>query len=56
MFCDHDRGTREEVTDARGIFVTFVCAKCRVEKLKGFRADIFTDAGYWTDEPVEGDD
>lgn len=47
---------REEVVDARGIFVTFVCDDCRKEKLKGYRSDIFENPGYWADEPIEEDD
>jgi hypothetical protein len=41
--------------DARGIFVAFVCDVCEQEKRKGFRDDIFTDANYWTDEPIDDD-
>ena len=47
---------RRELTDARGIFCTFVCDKCEKEKRGRFRPDIFTDSQYWTDEPVESDD
>jgi len=28
---------REEIKDARGIHVAFVCDKCRKEKLAGYR-------------------
>ena len=47
---------REEVYDARGIFVTFVCDKCREKKLSGFRPEIFTDGDYECDEPVDPED
>ena len=49
---------REDVTDARGIFVAYVCDKCRKEKLKGYRREIFEDPNYdtfgETIEPEEG--
>jgi hypothetical protein len=41
-----------ELLDARGIYCGRVCEKCEAEKRAEFRADIFTDANYWTDEPV----
>lgn len=44
---------RQEVNDARGIFVAFVCSKCRARKLKGYRRDIFTDPNYPTTEPID---
>lgn len=46
---------REEIYDARGIFVAFVCDDCRASKLDTYRRDIFTNPSYWTDEPVESD-
>ena len=46
----------EPVYDARGIFVTFVCDKCREKKLSGFRPEIFTDGDYECDEPVDPED
>ena len=46
----------EEIHDARGIYVGRVCKKCKKEKLKGFRKDIFTDPNYQTDEPIEPDE
>lgn len=45
----------EEVCDARGIFVAYVCDKCRKERLSGYRPDIFTDSNYWHDEPIDED-
>ncbi len=44
---------REAVYDARGIFVAYVCDKCRKERLKGYRKEIFTDSNYEVDEPIE---
>ena len=46
---------RYEVTDARGIFVAFVCAECEDRKLSGYRPEIFTNPNYWHDEPLEDD-
>ena len=46
---------RYELSDARGIFVTFVCEKCEAKIKEGYRPDIFTDSNYWADEPVEED-
>ena len=43
---------REAVSDARGIFVTFACSKCRARKLKGYRREIFTNPGYSHSEPI----
>ena len=40
--------------DARGIFCTFVCDRCEVEKRKQFRPEIFTSL-YEADEPIEED-
>jgi len=44
---------REEVLDGYGIFLTYVCDKCRKEKLSQYRLDIF--ARYETDEQIEED-
>lgn len=41
------------VKDARGIPVAKCCPECQAEKLKGYRADIFTDANYYADEPID---
>jgi hypothetical protein len=46
---------RKEIIDARGIFVTYACEKCYSEKLEGYRADIFYDSNYYTDENIEPD-
>jgi len=42
----------ESVSDARGIFVAYVCDGCRGEKLAGYRPEIFTTS-YEADEPIE---
>lgn len=44
-----------ELLDARGIYCGRVCDECEAEKRAQFRPDVFTDANYWTDEPVEED-
>ena len=44
---------RRELKDARGIFCTFVCDKCERRKRREFRAEIFSDPAYETDEPIE---
>ena len=47
---------KDEEYDARGIFLTYACDKCRKQKLAGYRPDVLTDANYWADEAIEGDD
>lgn len=44
---------KRELKDARGIFCTFVCDRCEARKRGEFRAEIFTDASYAHDEPIE---
>lgn len=39
--------------DARGIFLTFACPKCREKKLGQFRPEVLTDPNYWHDEPID---
>lgn len=41
-----------EIVDARGIYVTKACDRCRAEKTKGYRPEIFTNPNYWHDEPL----
>jgi hypothetical protein len=41
------------VYDAKNIPVKRVCDDCRVEQLKGYRPEIFTNPGYSTTEPVD---
>lgn len=43
------------IYDARGIYVTAACDQCRTRRLSGYRTDIFTDASYWTDEPIDAE-
>lgn len=45
----------EDVYDARGIYVACVCDKCRKERLRGYRLEIFDDSDYECDEPIEPD-
>lgn len=45
-----------EIKDARGIFLTFACIKCRKEKLSHFRPDVLTNPNYPADEPIEEDE
>jgi len=45
-----------DLTDARGLFCTYVCEKCEGRKRKEFRAEIFEDANYDHDEPIEEDE
>ena len=47
---------KDEEYDARGIFLTYACSQCRAEKLGSYRSDVLTDANYWADEAIEGDD
>jgi hypothetical protein len=58
--CDEPNGhhihPRRALVDARGIFVAYVCDACEAEVRAGYREDIFTDAAYWADEPIEEDD
>jgi len=44
---------REEVIDGHGIFLCFVCDKCKKEKLSQYRNDIFEN--YDSDESIEED-
>ena len=41
--------------DARGIFLTYTCEDCHDRKMAGYRPDVLTDPGYWTDEPIDED-
>ncbi len=54
--CSYGSGLeREAIHDARGIFVTFVCEQCQVDRLSSYRPDIFTDPSYPCDEQIEPD-
>jgi hypothetical protein len=44
---------RHAEKDARGIFLCYVCEKCRDEKLSHYRPDVLTDPNYWHDEPID---
>lgn len=52
-YCEHTKADSWWEYDARGIPLARVCAKCRKEKLKGYRPDVLTDPNYWADEPIE---
>jgi hypothetical protein len=43
----------EKIYDGKGIYLTSACSKCKAERLKGYRADIFED--YETDEQIDED-
>jgi len=44
------------LSDARGIYVSRVCADC-VKKVKAkYRPEIFADSNYAHDEPIEEDE
>ena len=47
---------KDEEYDARGIFLTYACRQVPEQKLGGYRSDVLTDANYWADEAIEGDD
>lgn len=50
--CDCGSGeTREAVYDGYGIFLCFVCSRCREQKTSQYRSDIFER--YEADEPIE---
>ena len=52
--CNCDSGLeRDAEYDARGIFLTYACDRCRARKLRGYRADVLEDPNYWHDEPIE---
>ena len=45
---------REPLYDGYGIFLCYVCPKCRAGKIAGYRPDIFER--YVCDEPIEPED
>jgi hypothetical protein len=47
---------QRELNDARGIFCCYVCPDCEEEKRRKYRADIFENPNYWTDEVIEPED
>lgn len=46
---------RSPLHDARGIFCRYVCSKRERDARASYRPDIFTDADYWHDEPIDSD-
>jgi hypothetical protein len=55
--CNCDSGLeRDAEYDARGIFLTYACDKCRKRKLSGYRADVLADPAYIADEPIDPED
>jgi hypothetical protein len=54
--CPCGSGKRKSAQyDARGIFLTYTCDDCHDRKMAGYRPDVLTDPGYWTDEPIDED-
>ena len=47
------RADRYPLRDARGIFCGYVCHACEASVRAKYRPDIFTDAEYWHDEPID---
>jgi len=41
--------------DARGIYLTRACDRCRKEKLSGFRPEVLSNPSYEVDEPIDED-
>jgi hypothetical protein len=39
--------------DARGIFVAYVCDRCKQARMATYRPEVFTNPQYETDEPIE---
>jgi hypothetical protein len=50
----HD-ATRRPLVDARGIFCCYVCDQCEADARRRYRAEIFTDPSYETEEPIDDD-
>ena len=44
---------RRALYDARGIFCTYVCDRCETERRKEFRSEVFADANYSHEEPID---
>lgn len=52
--CDCGSGEYSEAEyDARGIFLTYACPKCKKEKLSKYRSDVLMNSQYEADEPIE---
>lgn len=43
----------EAAYDARGIFLAYVCNRCRSAVLGRYRRDVLEDPQYWHDEPLD---
>ena len=43
----------QQLFDARGIYVSWVCRKCEQKVRSKFRPEIFTNSHYEVDEPIE---
>jgi len=50
--------SRYPLSDARGIFCTYVCEVCEESEKErlGFRTEVFEDANYICNEPIDEDD
>lgn len=46
---------RYPLRDARGIFCCYVCDLCKMDKMRRYRPDAFSDPAYVADEPIEDD-
>jgi hypothetical protein len=46
-------GQSRPLYDARGIYCCRVCDRCEEEKRARYRPEIFSDAGYDADEPID---
>ena len=60
-FCNHKDENGKSlfewiVRDARGIPIGYVCDNCVKAKKATYRPEIFTDANYECDEPIEPED
>ena len=54
MIVNPDEGWSEY--DARGIYLAFVCDKCRQAKLAKYRPEVLTNPAYECDEPIYEED
>jgi hypothetical protein len=46
---------KRDLIDARGIFCAYVCDDCEASRRGKYRDEIFTNAQYDADEPIEDD-
>lgn len=53
---EHDQASMNRLFDARGIYVATVCDECEETVRARYRPEIFGDANYWHDEPIDVDD